>query len=112
MAEVVDTKHVSDSLAAREQAQAKLDSMVMSQLNDSLVYINKEIKANPEDPRAWVKLNLLYDNPQFKLDDTSKRYETLMKSIIFMHQQPKRGAVAYSICGQMPISQRRRSRKN
>ena len=111
VAEVIDTNHVKDSIAAQERAQAKLDSMVMSQLNDSLAYINKEIKANPEDPRAWVKLNLLYKNPKFRLDDTSKRYEALMKSIIFMHQQPKRGAEAYSMWTDAYLPEEKKSKE-
>ena len=83
VAEVIDTNHVKDSIAAREQAQAKLDSMLMSQLNDSLAYINKEIKANPEDPRACGFLK--------KVDSVNVTLLLILLYVDFLAFSPVRG---------------------
>ena len=58
---------------------------------DSLTYINKELKAHPEDPVAWVKLTLFYSNPNYELEDINELYQAIMKSVIFMHKHPRRG---------------------
>lgn len=64
---------------------------------DSLTYINKELKAHPEDPVAWVKLTLFYSNPNYELKDIDELYKAIMKSVIFMHKHPRRGNEAYAI---------------
>ena len=64
---------------------------------DSLTYINKELKAHPEDPVAWVKLTLFYSNPNYELEDINELYQAIMKSVIFMHKHPRRGNEAYAM---------------
>ena len=91
---------------ANQQTEAK--AIETSQPNDSLAYINEEIKANPEDPLAWVKLTLFYSNPQSKPDDINELYEAIMKSITFIHKHPKRGNEAYAIwrAAYLPVEQK------
>lgn len=91
---------------ANQQTEAK--AIETSQPNDSLAYINEEIKANPEDPLAWVKLTLFYSNPDFELKDINKLYEAIMKSITFIHKHPKRGNEAYAIwrAAYLPVEQK------
>lgn len=75
---------------------------------DSLTYINKELKAHPEDPVAWVKLTLFYSNPKSELEDIDELYEAIMKSVIFMHKHPRRGNEAYAIwrAAYLPVEQK------
>lgn len=75
---------------------------------DSLTYINKELKAHPEDPVAWVKLTLFYSNPNYELEDINELYKAIMKSVIFMHKHPKRGNEAYAIwrTAYLPVEQK------
>ena len=75
---------------------------------DSLTYINKELKAHPEDPVAWVKLTLFYSNPNYELEDIDELYKAIMKSVIFMHKHPKRGNEAYAIwrTAYLPVEQK------
>ena len=91
---------------ANQQTEAK--AIETSQPNDSLAYINEEIKANPEDPLAWVKLTLFYSNPKSKPDDINELYEAIMKSITFIHKHPKRGNEAYAIwrAAYLPVEQK------
>ena len=91
---------------ANQQTEAK--AIETSQPNDSLAYINEEIKANPEDQLAWVKLTLFYSNPDFELKDINKLYEAIMKSITFIHKHPKRGNEAYAIwrAAYLPVEQK------
>lgn len=94
---------------ANQQTEAK--AIETSQPNDSLVYINEEIKANPEDPRAWVKLTLFYSNPNYELEDINKLYEAIMKSISFIHKHPKRGNEAYAIWRAAYLPEKQRTKK-
>ena len=94
---------------ANQQTEAK--AIETSQPNDSLVYINEEIKANPEDPRAWVKLTLFYSNPDFELKDINELYEAIMKSISFIHKHPKRGNEAYTIWRAAYLPEKQRTKK-
>lgn len=75
---------------------------------DSLTYINKELKAHPEDPVAWVKLTLFYSNPNYELEDINELYQAIMKSVIFMHKHPRRGNEAYAIwrAAYLPVEQK------
>ncbi|WP_417145694.1 tetratricopeptide repeat protein [Porphyromonas sp.] len=75
---------------------------------DSLTYINKELKAHPEDPVAWVKLTLFYSNPNYELEDINELYKAIMKSVIFMHKHPRRGNEAYAIwrAAYLPVEQK------
>lgn len=75
---------------------------------DSLTYINKELKAHPEDPVAWVKLTLFYSNPNYELEDIDELYKAIMKSVIFMHKHPRRGNEAYAIwrAAYLPVEQK------
>ncbi|WP_298888205.1 tetratricopeptide repeat protein [uncultured Porphyromonas sp.] len=94
---------------ANQQTEAK--AIETSQPNDSLVYINEEIKANPEDPRAWVKLTLFYSNPNYELEDINELYEAIMKSISFIHKHPKRGNEAYAIWRAAYLPEKQRTKK-
>ena len=94
---------------ANQQTEAK--AIETSQPNDSLAYINKEIKANPEDPLAWVKLTLFYSNPDFELNDINELYEAIMKSITFIHKHPKRGNEAYAIWRAAYLPEKQRTKK-
>ena len=80
---------------------------------DSLTYINKELKAHPEDPVAWVKLTLFYSNSKSELEDIDKLYKAIMKSVIFMHKHPKRGNEAYAMwrAAYLPAKQRTKKLK-
>ena len=91
---------------ANQQTGAK--AIETSQPNDSLAYINEELKANPEDPLAWVKLTLFYSNPKSEPDDINKLYEAIMKSITSIHKHPKRGNEAYAIwrAAYLPVEQK------
>ena len=80
---------------------------------DSLTYINKELKAHPEDPVAWVKLTLFYSNSKSELEDIDELYKAIMKSVIFMHKHPKRGNEAYAMwrAAYLPAKQRTKKLK-
>lgn len=80
---------------------------------DSLTYINKELKAHPEDPVAWVKLTLFYSNSKSELEDIDKLYKAIMKSVIFMHKHPQRGNEAYAMwrAAYLPAKQRTKKLK-
>ena len=94
---------------ANQQTEAK--AIETSQPNDSLAYINEEIKANPEDPLAWVKLTLFYSNPDFELKDINELFEAIMKSITFIHKHPKRGNEAYAIWRAAYLPEKQRTKK-
>ena len=94
---------------ANQQTEAK--AIETSQPNDSLAYINEEIKANPEDPLAWVKLTLFYSNPKSKPDDINELFEAIMKSITFIHKHPKRGNEAYAIWRAAYLPEKQRTKK-
>ena len=94
---------------ANQQTEAK--AIETSQPNDSLASINEEIKANPEDPLAWVKLTLFYSNPDFELKDINELYEAIMKSITFIHKHPKRGNEAYAIWRAAYLPEKQRTKK-
>lgn len=95
-------------LTPQANQQTDTKAIETSQPNDSLAYINEEIKANPEDPLAWVKLTLFYSNPKSKPDDINELYEAIMKSITFIHKHPKRGNEAYAIwrAAYLPVEQK------
>ena len=95
-------------LTPQANQQTEVKAIETSPPNDSLAYINEEIKANPEDPLAWVKLTLFYSNPKSKPDDINELYEAIMKSITFIHKHPKRGNEAYAIwrAAYLPVEQK------
>ena len=78
---------------------------------DSLTYINKELKAHPEDPVAWVKLTLFYSNSKSELEDIDELYKAIMKSVIFMHKHPKRGNEAYAMWREAYLPAKQRTKK-
>ena len=94
---------------ANQQTEAK--AIETSQPNDSLAYINEEIKANPEDPLAWVKLTLFYSNPKSEPEDINELYEAIIKSITFIHKHPKRGNEAYAIWRAAYLPEKQRTKK-
>ena len=98
-------------LTPRANQQTEAKAIETSQPNDSLAYINEEIKANPEDPLAWVKLTLFYSNPDFELKDINELFEAIMKSITFIHKHPKRGNEAYAIWRAAYLPEKQRTKK-
>ena len=107
---VMISKRSQDKELPTPQANQQTDAKAIetSQPNDSLAYINEELKANPEDPVAWVKLTLFYSNPKSELEDINELYEAIMKSITFIHKHPKRGNEAYAIwkAAYLPVEQK------